>query len=907
MPFKRRSSYTLTLAIITAIPLFLNSDLIQAQEAGPQADDKPETLWDCTMKKGEDWDCRLNSDLQSEAAPEQTQPAAVKQQSPVAPPAPSPVTQPIKVTPATPAPAVSAPVIDRRSSSSAVQLDRPVAASAWNCEAGANGGWACNPGPKATVTAVTRSGSTATVASNAQAGVPVQDQVVLTKSDYAHIDWYPYADSTGQSCRGRYVEPDYQLDAEGDSLRLDADQSQTQLGGLTRLQGDVLIRQKGHYLRSNSAELDQVANLAQLSGDVQYREPGLLLSGQLAQTNTLSGETVFTSAEYVLHEPEIRGAADRIIRLQDNRIRMENGSYTTCPPDEAGWRIAADSVVLDPNRGFGEAKHAVLEVGDTPILYFPYFYFPIDDKRHSGFLFPTIGYSSGDGLELAIPYYFNLAPNYDDTFTPRLFTERGLLLENEFRYLDSYGEQSLSTGYMFDDSKTDEDRWLLGLNHTGSRDAWSSTVDFTSVSDSQYFDDLGTSLEVDRQSHLDKKASATYQQADWSVTATAHSYQTIDSSKAPYRRLPQLSLQGSRDDFAGDLEFEYLASMTRFDRDISALSGVDRVTGDRIHLQPSLSMPMLWPWAHLTPKISYAMTQYSLDNQVAGQQSSIDRSVGIFSIDSGLVFEKPTHFGASEFTQTLEPRAFLLYIPEETQDGIPDFDTSEADFSYSGLFRENRFNGIDKIGDSQQLSLGLSSAFYETDGFERARFSVGQAYYFDDRTVQLNGVTATDTERQSNIAGEASWNINKDLRVTLDTELDNGNLSVEESNLKLSYAPSLNKRFSFSYRHREDVRQQTDLSFIWPLGTNWNILGHWQEDLENKQTPEALLGLEYASCCWKVRFAARQWIDDDSNGIEDSAIYLQFILKGLGSLGNSGNSTFNDIIGFKEREENNDY
>lgn len=914
MPFNRRSSYTLTLAIIAATPLFLHPASGHAEEATSNTA-TGNTLWDCSMTKGQDWRCNTSPELQ------QQNEAKAAAQSQVIKDTAAPATTIPTVTTAdaessttneaiTVAPATKAHAAPIKPVAAAPEMSRPIAASAWNCEANSQGDWVCSEGNNTAMAASAipgvQSKSASSVVAADSAANNAQD-TLLADSSHAHLDWYPYADSIGKSCKGRYVEPDYQLDATDDALRIDADRSQTQLGGLTTLSGDVLLRQGGHHLRSDKAELDQVTNLASLTGNVKYREPGLLLTGQLAQSNTLSGETVFTDAEYVLHEQEIRGSADRIIRLQDNRIRMEQGSYTTCPPEDNGWRIAADSLVLNPNTGFGEAKHAVLEVGDTPVFYFPYFSFPLDNRRHSGFLFPSVGYSSSDGLELSVPYYFNLAANYDDTLTPRVFSERGLLLENEFRYLNTYGEQALSTGVMLDDSKAEQDRWLLGLDHTGSQGNWSSNIDFTTVSDDQYFDDLGTSLEVDRQSHLDKKATATYQQEDWSVTATAHSYQTIDSSTAPYRRLPQLKLQGQKEDLPGQLELGYKASVTRFDRDITDLTGIDRVTGDRMHLQPSLSMPMLWPWAHLTPKVSYWYNQYTLDNQVAGKESDINVGTGIFSLDSGLAFEKQTHFGNSSFSQTLEPRAFLLYVPEEDQDGTPDFDTSEAEFSYSGLFRENRFNGMDKIGDSQQLSLGLSSAFFETSGFERARLSIGQAYYFDDRSVQLNGVTATDTEKQSNIATEASWNVNRDLRITLDTELDAGNFGVEENNLKLSYAPSLNQRFTFSYRHREDVRQQTDLSFIWPLATNWNILGHWQEDLENKQTPEALLGLEYSSCCWKVRVAARQWIEDDAIGTEDSALYLQFILKGLGALGTGGNSSFDNIIGFKEREENNDY
>ncbi|MEH6579603.1 MAG: LPS assembly protein LptD [Amphritea sp.] len=913
MPFKRRSSYTLTLAIMAATPLFLYTTDSHAQEPSAETHNKDEMLWNCQMSAGQDWQCDLGKELQEQG----TQPVTSTQSTQSHTSTGSSAENSVDIEPATKVEPVTKtvaipqePVISQPAS----EATRPTVANAWNCEADSQGAWACDEGTKkpnlgkqGTAAAISGSGDADFAdTDSADTDFANKSTEIESLSPYAHLDWYPYAANANQVCRGQYIEPDYQVDTEGGTLKIDADNSQTKLGGLTTLQGNVLMRQDGRTLRGDKAELDQFTNIATLSGGVTFREPGLLLIGETAQTNIDSGETVLTKAEYVLHEPALRGSADRIIRLTDNRIRIESGAYTACPPGDNSWKISGSSLMLDPNTGFGEVKHATLDVAGTPVLYLPYFRFPIDDRRLSGFLYPTVRYSDSEGLEFATPYYFNLAENYDDTLTPHFFGERGVLFENEFRHLSHYGTQALSTGYMFDDDKTGEDRWLLGLDHTGKRGNWSTAIDYNAVSDDDYFDDLGTTLEVNRDSHLDKFATATYQQDNWQVTTTAHSYQTIDDDKAPYRTLPQVSLTGEQDWQANKLEFDYLVQATDFDRDLGGLTGIDRVTGSRIHLQPSLSMPMLWPWAYINPKVSYWHTQYDLDDQLAGEPSSIDRGVGIYSINSGLTFERPVKYGQSTFSQTLEPRAFMLYVPDEDQSAIPDFDTTESDFSYQNLFRENRFSGLDKIGDSQQLSLGISSAFFEASGFERARLNLGQAFYFDDRNVQLNGINTVDTSSQSNYAAEAIWNVNKDTRVTMDTELENSDLGVEESNLKLSYKPSLNKIFNFSYRHREDVRQQTDTSFLWPVSQTWNVLGRWVEDFENNQTPEALLGLEYASCCWKLRVAVHHWIESDTEETEDNAVYLQFILKGLGALGNGG-SALEDIIGFKEREENDDY
>ncbi|WP_299204896.1 LPS-assembly protein LptD [uncultured Amphritea sp.] len=883
MPFLRRSSYTLTLAVVAAMPAALF--------AAEMDSDIHDALWTCTMENGQSWQCDqqaltnpLDQDIQAD---------------PVTPAGPLPVSD-------TSPKVQSAPSANTEEARPKQQIS-----GAWVCEANGSGGWSCLDNQPIAASALTqRPQVNSPTAVNASSFTTVQPVIEdpAKKADlndirYAAQDWYPITGAQ-KACYGVYIEPDTQLPPEGDdSLTVDADSSETQLGGLTRLEGNVELRQSGHFLRSDSAEVDQVSNQITMSGNIQYREPGLLLRGSQAQTHAITGETVISDADYVVHEQSLRGEAKRIIRLKDNRIRMEHSSYTTCPPNDESWKIASSSLVLDPNRGFGTARNATLRVGDTPVFYFPYLEFPIDDLRHSGFLFPSLGYSNGDGVELAAPYYFNLAPNYDDTLTPKIFTERGLLLENEFRHLNSYGQQALSTGLLVEDTQADRDRWLVGADHSGSKGAWSSLIDYTAVSDKKYFDDLGSSLEVDRSSHLDQLAEATYSRNHWSATLRAHNYQTINDSKSPYQRMPQLQVSGNYGyDLGQEVVFSYLSDATQFDRKIDDLSGIDRVTGSRLHLQPSISVPMLWSWGYLTPKMSYWLSHYDLQDQVAGQDDSINRATGVYSIDSGLIFERQLQ----DYTQTLEPRLFTLYSQHEDQQGIPDFDTAETDFSYQGLFRENRFTGLDKIGDSQQLSLGLSSGIFRNDGSEMARFGVAQAYYFADRSVQLNGITRVDTEDQSNFAAEAYWNPNAKLRLSVDTELDKSTLNPLESNFKARYTPALNKVIGFSYRYRENTRSQAEISFIWPLAPEWTLMGRWQEDMENSQTPEALLGLEYASCCWKVRVAARQWIEDDSGGREDSALFLQFILKGLGTVG-GGSAALQDIIGFKEREENDDY
>jgi len=749
----------------------------------------------------------------------------------------------------------------------------------WECDPDDNGNWVCDkqmPEVPASYAA------------------PARAPVVPTGT-YAHLDWV--TDPRAGLCGGYYLPPQFNEIAEQDDppLYMEALQSSTQLGGLTRLEGGVKLQQSQRLLSSNYAEYDQVTNKASLSDNVSFREPGVLLRGNTAQADIESTEVLFTDAQYVLHEQRLRGQADRLLRLQDGRLRLENSSYTYCPPGVESWQLRADNIMLDKEEGFGEAQDAVLEVGGVPIFYAPYFTFPIDDRRRSGFLYPTFNVSDDNGVDLAVPYYFNLAENYDDTLVARLISERGLMLENEFRYLNEWSESLVSTAYLPSDDKFGDDRWLLNYEgRTYNTGRWVTNIDYTRVSDTAYFDDLDSTLDVAREDHLNQLGEVHYYGDGWNAQARIHSYQTLSDDRSPYRRLPQLWLQGAE---SWDLKrLDYQAEFVNFDRDLAGLTGADRIVGQRVHLMPSFSYQYRQHWGYAIPTARLWSNTYQLDNQLSGQDSNPNINVPILSLDTGLYFDRAMKNGG---THTLEPRVFMLYVDEENQDAIPNFDTAELDFDYRSLFRYNRFSGRDRIGDSQQISLGLTSRWILDSGYEQARFSIGQAYYLEDRNVQLNGAPAA-TDSTSDIATETVWNINQNWRSTLDMIFDaNGELS--KSNLKFNYNRDLDHRFNFSYRFEENARKQIDSSFIWPLSQRWGLIGRWQHDLDNSETLESLLGVEYESCCWSVRLAARKWLDDTDN--TDSAIYLQFVLKGLGGIGSGSGSFLNDIIGYQEREE----
>ena len=343
-----------------------------------------------------------------------------------------------------------------------------------------------------------------------------------------------------------------------------------------------------------------------------------------------------------------------------------------------------------------------------------------------------------------------------------------------------------------------------------------------------------------------------------------------------------------------------MAEYTYFDRDISSFTGADRVTGSRLHIAPSLTQRYAKPWGYAKPKATLWATQYALNDQVAGSDDSPNYAVPVVSLDTGLYFDRTT---ASGGTHSLEPRLFALYVPDVSQTDAPDFDTSAFDFNYDYLFRDNRFSGKDRIGDAQQVSLGLTNRFSNAQGYEQGYISLGQAFYFDDYTSDVDNTTEY-TGSSSDIAMQSVWNLSQQTRLTLDNVFARSNGELTTTNFKVSHQDGLDRLVSLQYLYEENEHEQTDFQFIWPLSKSWATIGRWNYDLEENDDIERLLGLEYESCCWRVQAYARHWLEDDDEF--NQGVFLRFVLKGLGSI-SSKSDFLDDVNGYTRREEQNDY
>jgi LPS-assembly protein len=767
------------------------------------------------------------------------------------------------------------------------------AAEQFDCSVSAAGTWDCKPQnsaatlpPRPVQDGALADGRTApATADGEKASGPTK--VIESKgrglksrsADYSHLDWVPrerltpaQLAETGPYCSGAYIEPlrpgMNDKTSKGDAptflgAKASRYEQQTQVATLA---GDVVLRQGSMQIEADEASLHQAENRGELNGDVKLRDNGALIVGDHAEVQLDTGAAQVDNAEYVMHKSRIRGSALYAKRAENAIIRLKDGTYTTCEPDSNAWQLRGNNITLNPATGFGTATNVTLRVKDFPVLYTPYIYFPIDDRRQSGFLPPSFASSSKTGFMLVTPYYFNLAPNYDATLYPRFMAERGTMLEGEFRYLTKSSEGQFGGAYLNDSDdersqQTDyeKDRWMINWQHKGGLDSRLLTqVDFTDISDPYYFQDLESDqIGVEKRDYINQQGSLTYRGDGYVAGLNAQAYKLATVADiTPYNRLPQIYFNGALPFHPGGLDFSYATEAVRFERDLNNgtfynedgiaeqrldrnVTGLDRANGNRLNFVPAVSLPMATSYGYIKPTLKYAYTQYDLDLDGTGKSQlangdydkSPSRGVPISSIDSGLYFDRNTSLFGTNYRQTLEPRLFYLYVPYKNQDDIPVFDTSEYTFSYDSLFRDNRFSGSDRIGDENKISLGLTSRWIEENGFERQTVSIGQAYYLQDRKAQLPGLDYRDRdESQSNVSPYAllySYRFNRDWRFNSEFNWDPDSRSTRSGSAMFHYQPedNPNKVINAGYRYRNDQVRYDSSTGRWQTGGDYGTPG----------------------------------------------------------------------------------
>jgi LPS-assembly protein len=743
------------------------------------------------------------------------------------------------------------------------------------------------------------------------AGQPVKNPTLLALSmlAYALLLQIPQAAQAAESewllCRNPIVTrasntedsktaagPVTGKETAGGAWNFSADQAEVE-GKQYQLRGNVVGERGAQRLSADRLHYDEQNDTAQADGHVRYENAGRVLTSESARFQLSADTGQFSPARFWLTDKHIRGEAETLELLGSTRTRLQSASFTTCDEGDNAWLLKASSLELDSVANEGVARHARVSFMHVPIFYFPYLSFPLEGRK-TGFLAPSFGTDSVSGTELTLPWYWNIAPDRDATITPRIMSKRGTLLEGEFRYLNENSQGQLEVAGIARDRVFGDERNALTFTHNGTpAPRWRTGIDYRFVSDQDYLNDFGGELATSSTTHLARRGELDYRGDTWQANLLLQGYQTLDENLAviarPYQRLPQLRVASREWLGPAGLTLGVAGEAVRFDR-------AEGVVGTRLDLQSQLAWAMRGAPGFLIPKLTLRHTRYALQDSLHEVDPSADanpsRSLPLFSLDSGLVFERDLSGWGRAQRQTLEPRLFYLYVPKRQQaDLIVDttgqqrvFDSSLALFGFDQLFRENRFNGTDRIGDANQLSAALTTRFLDDQGRELLNAGIGRIVYFRDREVTLPGQMVETATRSDWLAQlKSHWTATQSTSASL--QWNDQNDEVERGTLDWRYQKDARHVLRLGYRFERDIRKQIDIAGMWPVTAHWKLVGRWLRSVREQVTLESLAGIEYQSCCWAVRAVQRRYrVDTSADAVSDS-IWVQLELKGLTSLG----------------------
>jgi LPS-assembly protein len=761
-----------------------------------------------------------------------------------------------------------------------------------------------------------------------------------------------------------YTRP---ADIAADDHRIHIESNDALLGadGNAVLNGRVTVTQDQRSVSADSVTYDYSSDKIDVKGKVDFLDPRLRVRSDSGSYETAGGGN-FNEAFFQLMDRNGRGFAKDIEVNPDGKVALNQVRYTSCPVGIEDWSLSASKIDLDTQEGEGVARNVTMRFKNVPIFYTPYISFPLGDERKSGLLFPSFGHSGSNGFDAEVPYYFNLAPNYDLTVTPGVLTARGVQLAEDFRYLTASSHGLLDATFLPNDKQEHEDRsYLRYTDITDIRRGLRFDADVASVSDSNYFQSFAVGTEQTSVTFLERRADLLYYDDAWRIRAQLQNFQTIDISVAdidrPYSRVPRIQADALYPIANSNFEFAFDSEAVNFLRGIGP-------TGVRLNLSPEIRWSSRGPGYFFEPAVGYDFTQYDLQDAGFGLPSTPTRSLPYARLDTGLIFERATG-SQGQRTQTLEPRLVYSYVPYRNQNELPIFDSGLPDLNLTELFRTNRYVGSDRIGDANQVALAVTTRLFDTvSGTQYLSATVGQIRYFSIPRVGLptdpsvagtaqfaqnvpivnplqlpgdalliargqpfvnyypgeplygltrNGLVQPLALTQppgsfpaSDIVAEVALTGYKHLGVNLDYQWNPYTSQTEKSEISVQYHPDPSRVINIGYRFQEGILKQWDGSFAWPIAQHWNTVGRWVYSLQDRQTIEQVAGFEYKSCCYKVQVVQRRYLSirpgtTTAGGTLDTSIALQLELTGLSSVGKREDSFLEQSIrGYSTRDPN---
>ena len=660
-----------------------------------------------------------------------------------------------------------------------------------------------------------------------------------------------------------------ELELEADRLARDGD--------LLRLEGNARLRRGAWRGAAERVEIDAGRERARLEGAARLSGPGVRLEAPRAELDYGTGEAELVDARY--RAGAAAGRAARIVRRADGALVIEDASYTSCAPADPAWRLEADAIDIDPAAGEGEARGAVLHLGDAPVLALPWLAFPVGDARRSGWLAPEAGASDGLGYSLALPYYFNLAPHYDLTLTPRYMRRRGPMLEARARYRTTAGGGELRAGAV-DDREDDDERHLLHWRHRAQAAAggWDVRVRYTHLSDRDYLSDFSSGLRGESATRLRQAARVAWRGEDWRVEGSLAGAEPLGDHGETWDRLPRVRARAELPWRGLLVAPEYAGDAFRGDAPEVAVEGERHVFG------VGFARPARGAGWELTPRLRWRHTRYRLRPAGSGPapaDRSPTRTVRTASLDARLRLERRTAAGA---LHTLEPRLFYLNRPRRDESALPRFDSRAREPDYEALFRADRHAGLDREPAADQLAAGLVTRLHDpATGRLRLQAQLGRVWHFRDPDPEAPGRRARSAwAGQLDYRPAPAWLLRAGLRLDPDRA---GSDTPWASHL-LRWRDG-GRQAQLRYLRRAGELEQAAAHALLPLGGGWRLAARYHYDLRAERDLELQVALEYRGCCMTVGVGAWKVRRDDPRPGEDreTRVLLQLRLHGLGGFG----------------------
>lgn len=702
-----------------------------------------------------------------------------------------------------------------------------------------------------------------------------------------------------------------------------------EMDGVTVMKGGAELRRHDTVIKADRIEHDKRSGETKASGQVLINRNGDRLTGPDAQVNVNTYQGHISQPEFTLLKNDGKGDARRIDLLGEDRMTVHDGRYSTCPrvpgaswmPD---WLVRASSIELDRAEDVGIARGGVIEFMGVPVIGAPILSFPLSDRRKTGALPPSVSVSSQSGLTLETPYYFNIAPNFDATFSPSIMAKRGVDLAGEFRYLQPRYNGQLRAAYMPSDRLRDEDRWAYSFGHvqqliqSPTVGRLGLRVNLNRVSDDNYWSDFPRTITSLTSRLLPSEVSTNWTRGPWTVVAGMFRYQTLQNAGStitpPFDRLPaiQASYERLNQTFLGapGWDFSLTTNATRFKRAVVGSSEGEKIGGDRTLAVATVSRRWQAPGWFVQPRARLHTTRYNNDN-TTGSTVSATRTVPTVSLDSGLIFERPANFFGTSFIQTLEPRAFFTWTPFRDQSKLPNYDSAARSFNFTSMFAENAFSGNDRISDTRAVTLGLSTRLLDVrNGAEVVRLGVAQRALLADQKVTLpRGTPVTETLSDTLVGARVQW----DPLWSLDSNVQFNAKTKESVRTTVGgrYTPGPFRVLSAAYRIQKGVSEQLDLGWQWPLSGIWGRppepvpgralgpgqwygVGRLNYSLPDRKFIDVVAGFEYDAGCWLGRVVLERL--QTSATTSDRRILFQLEFSGFSRLGGSSLETLQNHV-----------